>query len=106
MINTYNLFYKDKIIKGDSVASYLKVVYLASMQGEVVYLDFALVNILTIAYSENKDIKTQQGIDHPIVTDAILAKPGKLTLEHRIGFRLLDQFLLNEVKDSFRLGLR
>jgi hypothetical protein len=69
-------------------------------------LDFAFVNILTIADSEDKDIKTQQGIDYPVVTDAVLAKPGKLTLEHRIGFRLLDEFILNEAKDSFRLGLR
>jgi hypothetical protein len=68
-------------------------------------LDFSFVNILTIADSEDKDIKTQQGIYHPVVTDAVLAKPGKLNFEHRIGFRLFDQFLLNEIQDSFRLGL-
>ena len=68
--------------------------------------DFAFVNILPITDSEDKDIKTQQGINHPIVTDAVRAKTGKLTFEHRIGFRLPDQFLLTEVKDAFRLGLR
>jgi hypothetical protein len=68
--------------------------------------DFVFVNILTVGDSEDKDLKTQQGIYHPVVTDAILAKPGKLSLEYRIGFRLFDQFLLNEVKDSFRLGFR
>ncbi len=69
-------------------------------------LDFAFVNILAIANSENEDILTQQGIDHPVITDAVLTKPGKLPLEYRIRFRLLDQFRLDEVKDSFRLGLR
>jgi hypothetical protein len=70
------------------------------------WLDFVCVNILAIGDSENKDIKTQQGIYHPAVTDAILAKSGKLSLEYRIGLRLFDQFPLNEVKDSFRLGFR
>jgi hypothetical protein len=70
------------------------------------WLDFAFVNIVTIGDSEDKDIKTQQGIYHPVVTDAIFAKPAKLSLEYRIGFRLFDQFLLNEVKDSSRLGFR
>jgi hypothetical protein len=69
-------------------------------------LNFAFVNILTITDSEDKDINIQQGIDHPVITDAVLAKAGKLTLKYRIGFRLLDQFLLNEIEDSFRLGLR
>jgi hypothetical protein len=69
-------------------------------------LDFVFVNIPAISDSEDKDNKTQQDIYHPVVTDAILAKPGKLSLEYRIGFRLFDQFLLNEVNDSFRLGSR
>jgi hypothetical protein len=69
-------------------------------------LNFAFVNILTITDSEDKDVKAQQGIDHPVVSDAVLAKAGKLPLKYRIGFRLLDQFLLKEIEDSFRLRLR
>lgn len=69
-------------------------------------LNFAFVNILTITDSEDKDISIQQGIDYPVVPDAVLAKAGILSLEYRIGFRLPDQFFLNEINDSFRLGLR
>jgi len=69
-------------------------------------LDFSFINILPIAYPENEDVKTQQGIDHPVVTDVVLAKTGKLPLERGIGFRLFDQFRLNEVKDSFCFCLR
>jgi len=38
----------------------------------------------------NEDVKTQQGIDHPVVTDAVLAKTCKLPLERGIGFRLFE----------------
>ena len=69
-------------------------------------LDFAFVNILTIANLEDEYILTQQSIDHPVVTDAILSEPGKLALERRIGFGLFDQFRLDKVKNSFRFGLR
>lgn len=69
-------------------------------------LDFALVNILTINDSEDKDVKIQQGMDNPVVPDAILAKAGKRPLQYRVGFRMFDQFVLNEIEDSFRLGLR
>ena len=67
------------------------------------WLDFAPVNIFAIADSKNKDIKIQQGIDYSVVTDAVPAKPGKLTFQHMIGFRVLHQFILNEAKDSFCL---
>ncbi len=69
-------------------------------------LDCAFVNILTIANLEDEYILTQQSIDHPVVTDAILSEPGKLALECRIGFGLFDQFRLDKVKNSFRFGLR
>jgi hypothetical protein len=69
-------------------------------------LDFAFVNVLTIANSEDKNILLQYGINHSVVTDTILSEPSELTLEHRIGFRLFDQFLLDEIKNSFRLRLR
>jgi hypothetical protein len=64
-----------------------------------------MLNILSIADPKNENILAQQGIDHPVVTDTVLAEPGKLPLEYGIEFRLFDQFLLNEVKDSFRRGL-
>jgi hypothetical protein len=70
------------------------------------WLEFVFVNLLTIGNSENKDIKTQQYIYYPVITDTKLAKPGKLSLEYRVRFRLIDQLLLNEVKDSFHLGFR
>ncbi len=70
------------------------------------WLDFVFVNILAIANPENEDILTQQRIDHPVVADAIFSKPCKLALENRSGFRVFDQFRLNEIKNSFRLGLR
>ena len=68
--------------------------------------DFAFINFLPIANPEDDDVKAQQGIDHPVVTDAVLAKSGKLPLERGIGFRHFDQFRLNEVKDSFCFCLR
>jgi hypothetical protein len=70
------------------------------------WLDFTFVDVLAIANPENKDILFQYGIDHPVVTDATLSKPSKLALEHRIGFRLFDQFVIDEFKNSFRLRLR
>lgn len=52
--------------------------------------DLAFVNILAMADFEDKDIGAWQGLDHPAVSNAVLARAGKLPLQYGTGFRLPD----------------
>jgi hypothetical protein len=47
-------------------------------------LDFAFVNISPITDSENKNICAYKGINYHIVTNTILAEPGKLAFEYGV----------------------
>ena len=56
--------------------------------------------------SEDKNIITQQSINDPIIPDTKLAKPGKPSFEHRIGFRFREERFFYSVKNATNVLFR
>jgi len=68
-------------------------------------LDFAFIDFFAITDSEDEYVSAKDGIYHPIVTYAVLAKSGKLPLEYWVRLWLFDQFGLYQIEDSLCLWL-
>jgi hypothetical protein len=63
-----------------------------------------VIDISTIAYSENDDIGAYKGINHPVITNTILAKTSELPFEHRVRLRFPGELMLDLINHA--AGLR
>ena len=99
---------RKKYRKGENWMEYFSLHYQASNRFSVVAvgLDFPFIDIATIPYSEHKNVRVHQGINDSIIADAIFAKPGELSFEHRIGFGFRGQLVFYLIEDTDNLGLR
>ena len=60
-----------------------------------VELDFLLIDVFSVTYSEHEDISFQNGIDYPVVTDAIFPKTCELSFKNWMGVSFFRQFFLD-----------
>ena len=52
-------------------------------------LEALLINVFSVADSENEDLVSQDSVDHPVITDAIFPKTCELSFEDWIGVSVL-----------------
>jgi len=67
--------------------------------------DFFLIDFSPVAYSQDKDILSQNGKDHPVITDSVLSKTGESPFKNRIGICLPGKFFLNLIQNTACLFL-
>jgi hypothetical protein len=48
-----------------------------------------------VAYSQDKDILSQNSKDHPVITDSVFAKTGESPFKDRKGIGLPGKFFLD-----------
>jgi hypothetical protein len=69
-------------------------------------LEALLVNVFSVADSENEDLVSQNSVDYPVIADAIFPKTREWSFEDWIGVSVLRKLFLNLAHDSasFCLG--
>jgi len=69
-------------------------------------LEALLINVFSVADSENEDLVSQDSVNHPVIADAIFPKTCEWSLEDWIGVSVLRKLLLDLGQDSasFCLG--
>jgi len=68
-------------------------------------LKSSLINFFPVPYSQDEAIIPYNGIDYPVVTDAIFSEACKLALEHRIGISIRGKLLFDFIQDAISLRL-
>jgi hypothetical protein len=69
-------------------------------------LEALLINVFSVADSENKDLVSQDSVDHPVIADAIFPKTRELSFEDRIGVSVLRKLFLDLAQDAAGFCLR
>ena len=63
-------------------------------------LEALLINVFSVADSENEDFFSQDSVDHPVIADAIFPKTCEWSFEDWIGVSVLRKFFLDLAQDS------
>jgi hypothetical protein len=63
-------------------------------------LEALLVNVFSVADSENEDLVSQDSVDYPVIADAIFPKTRELSFEDWIGVSVLRKLFLDLAQDA------